>query len=209
MLRPLRDDEASRVRRASDRQNTPLEPRYGHEEIGMESAERHRRLLLVEQGVNAFVINVVLNGLIAWLLLRNETILPLWGDGGIGPDLLITAFIMPFAICLIVSTILTRQIASGKLPGLPAVRVPASGLHRRPLILRSVLLGLAGVLGAALPIVALLDLAGANGIDAQHYVIWKALWAGLLALFVSPPTAWWALAAAASAPAAPPSAKHA
>ncbi len=169
----------------------------------MESAERHRRLLLVEQGLHAFVINVVLNGAIAWLLLRNETSLTLWGEGGFGADLLITAFLMPFAICLIVSTILTRQIASGKLPGLPPERVPASGLHRRPLWLRSLLLGAAGVAGAALPIVTLLDLAGAVEIAAGHYVIWKAMWAGLLALFVSPPTAWWALAAAASrAPAA-------
>jgi hypothetical protein len=107
---------------------------------------------------------------------------------------------MPFAICMIVSTILTRQIASGKLPGLPAQRVPATGLHQRPLFLRSLLLGVAGVLGAALPIVALLDLAGASGIDAPDYIVWKALWAGLLALFVSPPTAWWALAAAPAAP---------
>ena len=49
--------------------------------------------------------------------------------------------------------------------------------------------------GAA-PVVAILTLANAEPVSFAGFVIWKGLWAGLLAMVLSPPIAWWSLSAA-------------
>jgi len=60
-------------------------------------------------------------------------------------------------------------------------------------------LALFATLCGSLPIVALLDLASAQPVSLWGFVIFKALWAGALAAIVSPPMAYWALAAATEA----------
>jgi hypothetical protein len=44
----------------------------------------------------------------------------------------------------------------------------------------------------------LLDLAQASPVPLMSYIAFKAVWAGLFAMVVSPIIAWWALSAASS-----------
>lgn len=162
----------------------------------MELSEQHRHFLRVEQGVVPMGINFVLNGGIAWLLFRSAEHVPLWGESSLGVDLLVTAFLLPFFTCLIVSRIVGGQVASGKLLPLASAQLPLSRWFRRPPWARAVLLGGLGVALAAAPLVWALDLGRAQPLGVYPFATFKAVWAALLAGVVSPFVGWWALASA-------------
>ena len=164
----------------------------------MNLSERHLHFFRHDQFLHAFAINVVMNGLFAWLILRGHEAVPLWGSGSIGVDLLATGVLLPVIMCLIVSRVIAGQVAKGKLPPLGPDQIPARGLHRRPTWLRALVLALWGTACGSLPLVALLTLADAQPVAMPAFVGFKALWAGALAALISPPLAWWALAAASS-----------
>jgi sterol desaturase/sphingolipid hydroxylase (fatty acid hydroxylase superfamily) len=162
-------------------------------------SERHRRFLLIEQGIVPMGINLVLNGLIAWALFRSATAVPLWGESSIGVDLMVTAFLLPFLTCVIVSALVARQVDSGKVPRLPRDQFPHSRWFRRSSYARGLFLGVAGVLFAAIPVVWALDLGQAQPFSVPSFVAFKAVWAAMLALVVTPFVGWWALASASYA----------
>jgi hypothetical protein len=96
----------------------------------MQSPE-HRELLVVEQGVGAFTVNVVINGAIGWLLFRSIAEIPLWGETSVGGDLLATALLLPLLSGLIVSKIVGRKPRMGKLSPLPNSQIPDLGWSLR------------------------------------------------------------------------------
>jgi hypothetical protein len=160
----------------------------------MELSDRHRHFLRIEQSLVPAIINVVLNGLIAWLILRAHTQVPLWGEPSVGVDLLATGFLLPLLTCLIVSRLIARQIRSGKLPPLAAHQVASRGWHHQTILKRGLFLGIVGVIFASAPIVVALQIAHAQPIALYSFVGFKAIWAGLFAAVLSPLIAWWALA---------------
>ena len=164
----------------------------------MHLSDRHRSFLIIEQSVFAGIINLVINAVIAWLLMRSLIEVPLWGETSMGVDLLATGFILPFATCLIVSRLTRSQVESGKLPALEASQIRPLGFHRRSSLVRAILMGVVGVIFASAPLVVLLDLAQAAPVPLMSFVTFKAIWAGLFAMVVSPIIAWWALSAASS-----------
>ncbi len=165
----------------------------------MEFSERHRQFFLIEQCAVPALFNVVLNALIAWALFRSVAAVPLWGDASVGVDLLATGFILPFLTCLIVSAIVGRQVRSGKLPRLPSDQLSLSRWAERSPALRGLFLGSVGVVLGAVPIVWALSLGQAQPIPLQSFIVFKAVWAGMLALLVTPVVGWWALANASRA----------
>ncbi|MBW2496104.1 MAG: hypothetical protein JRF61_02420 [Deltaproteobacteria bacterium] len=158
--------------------------------------------MLVEQGLIPTVFNLVLNGLIAWALFRSAAAVPLWGESSIGVDLVATSFLLPFLTCIIVSALVGRQVDAGKMPRLPSDQFPHSGWFRRSSFVRGLFLGVAGVLFAAIPVVWALDLGQAQPFPVSSFIAFKAVWAALLALVVTPLVGWWALANASYAQAA-------
>lgn len=165
----------------------------------MRFSPHHRRFLLVEQGAVPALFNLLLNGAIAWALFRSATAVPLWGESSLGVDLLATAFLLPFLTCVIVSRLVRKQVASGKLPPLPAQQLPHSRWFQRPAAARGAFLGAAGIVFGALPVVGALELASAQPIAVPSFVAYKAVWAAGLALVVTPFVGWWALASASRA----------
>lgn len=165
----------------------------------MKLSDRHRQFFRNDQFLHAFGINVVINGVIAWAILREHETIPLWGDAAMGPDLLATGVLLPVFMTLIVSRIIGSQVASGKLPPLEREIIATHGLHQRSALVRGIVLALFATLCGSLPLVALLDLASAQPVSLAGFVAFKALWAGALAAIVSPPMAYWALAAATEA----------
>lgn len=160
----------------------------------MELSDRHRRFLLIEQGAIPALFNLVLNGLIAWALFRSRVAVPLWGDSSVGVDLIATAFLLPFLTCLIVSSIVARQVRSGRVPPLPPGQRPHSGWFERSPSARGLFLGALGISFGAAPIVWALSLGNAQPFPVTSFVVFKAVWAAMLALLVTPVVGWWALA---------------
>ncbi|MBJ20919.1 MAG: hypothetical protein GY910_01895 [bacterium] len=162
----------------------------------MALSSEHQHFLIVKQGLVPAIFNFVLNGALAWLILRHNDFLTLWGEGATGPDLLITGFLLAFLSCVIVTPLVTRQIRSGEIPLLGAIEAAAPGMHTRSLMARASLLGVLGIVFGALPTVGLLNWFGVEPMTVGWFVTFKAIWTGLLAAAITPVIAWWALRAA-------------
>ncbi len=154
---------------------------------------RHRRWLVIDQMLLPALLNLVLNGGIAWLIFRGHETLLLWGESGVGIDLMITGFLLPFAICLINSTLIRRQVEAGKPAALEAGRSPL-GLARSSSLWRALVLGSAGLGLGSLPLLGVVALL--EPLSVPGFVGLKGAWAGLLAAAISPVVAWWALVGA-------------
>ena len=164
----------------------------------MELSAQHRRFLLVEQGAIPMLFNLLLNGGIAWVLFRTDAAIPLWGSSSVAVDLLATAFLLPFLTCLIVTALVAHQVHSGNVPSLLPGQLPLSRWYQRSPAARGVWLGTAGILFGAVPLVWALSLGDAQPLPFPSYVVFKAVWAALLAFLVTPIVGWWALASASS-----------
>ena len=169
----------------------------------MQLSDDPRRFFRNAQFIHAFVINVVINGVIAGLILRGHDTIPLWGDASMAPDLLATGILLPLFMTVIVSRIIAKQVESGKLPPLPSELIAANGLHRKSSMVRGLVLAAFGTLCGSLPLVVMLDLAQAQPLSYEAFVGFKAFWAGTMAALLSPPLAWWALCAASEVTPAP------
>ena len=162
----------------------------------MELSPEHRSFLIVHQGVVPTLFNLVLNGVIAWLLFRSAASVPLWGESGMGIDLLATAFLLPFLTCVIVSRLIGRQVRSGKLTPLPIEQIPRAGWSHRSVLARGAVLGAGGLLLGAGPLVVALTLGEARPFEVGAFIGFKAVWAALLAAVATPLVGWWALSRA-------------
>lgn len=174
------------------RAKTKLDPRDRPGQHGFDAtlAPRHRRWLAINQGVFPALLNVVLNGGIAWLVFRTDSSLRLWGESGVAIDLVATGFLLPFATCLINSRVIPRQVENGRVPALETV-APLLGLAGSSSLTRALTLAAAGVALGSLPLLALI--AWWEPVSLPAFVGVKAVWAGLLAAAISPIVAWWAL----------------
>jgi len=156
----------------------------------------HRQFLLVEQGVGSGVVNFAINGAIAWAMFRDMPIVPLWGQQSIAGDTIGTTFLLPFFTCLIVTVLARRRVEAGKLAALEwngrshslLAWVP-QGTFRRALAL-----GLVTAVVVAPP--TLLTLAGLGVTDLRfaRFLAFKATFAAVLAVVVTPIIAFWAIA---------------
>ncbi|MEO0769888.1 MAG: hypothetical protein AAFY72_10720 [Cyanobacteria bacterium J06649_4] len=154
---------------------------------------RHRQFLTIDQCAIPTAINLVANGLICYLLNRSVTLFPLWGASSVAVDLLATAFLLPFLLCVISSKSVAKMATSGKLPPIPLAQYPLDIFRLSPLK-RGLGLGAAGIIFAGAPILMALSLGGSQGFALMPYVIFKGVWAALVAAVVSPLVGWWALA---------------
>lgn len=131
------------------------------------------------------VSNMLFNGVIAWLLLRNGPALAWGGQNSFAVDIVATGLLLPLIVALIVIPLQRSKLRKGKLqpidlgPDSPsqslADRFPASTGKSALLF---------GLLGAG--IIAPLTLGGfyllgIEEIPPLNYAIFKGVWAGLMA----------------------------
>lgn len=137
------------------------------------------------EAVVNFVINLVLNGAIAWFVLRGRGAVEMRGEAGFAPDLLITACLLSGIIAAIVIAVHRRKVARGQMAAVDwderrtlhrlLRRVPASPAFA------GVAFGLFGLLVVG-PLTLLgLHMVGATTMAAGSFALFKGLWAGLLA----------------------------
>jgi hypothetical protein len=131
------------------------------------------------------VINALINGLIAWLVLKGGPPLIWSGIHGFPFDILLTAFLLPFIVAAIVISLQRSKLAKGKLQ---AIHLDADSkiqtlIARMPrgVFPNALLFGLLGlVLGAPLTLLGLFAL-GVDTFAPVSYAIFKGVWAGFLA----------------------------
>ncbi|MEM7554406.1 MAG: hypothetical protein AAF378_09960 [Cyanobacteria bacterium P01_A01_bin.84] len=158
-------------------------------------SNQHRRFLLIGQSGVQGVLNFLENGLIVWFIHGSSNTIAIWdGTGGIVLDLLLTGLLLPFFICVIISPIVAFQVRSGKVLPLPPEQFVHSRWFRRASWMRGLFLGVVGVIFGALPVVSALILAEAESFPMLSYMLFKAVWAAILASLVAPIIGWWALA---------------
>jgi len=161
----------------------------------MTLSAQHRRLLWLDQGVGSAVFNFLLNAAIAWLLFHSAEVVPLWGQTSIAGDTLATAFILPLLTSLIVSRMVAGQVAAGRIAPLavPTASRLLGALAARAALGRGVLLGAAGMLAAAVPVILWFAWAGPRSLDLAAFLWFKAGFAAALAAVVTPVIGWTAL----------------
>jgi hypothetical protein len=149
-----------------------------------------RRYLLVDNCVGSFIANLLINGIIAWLLYRNATHVPLWGQSSIAGDTIATAFLLPAITCLIVTPLARGRVRSGQ------VAAAADALWRwipRNMIVRAVIIGLAGLIVTAPLALSAFGVLGVGALSPWHFVYYKATFAALEGALVTPFLALWAI----------------
>ena len=160
-----------------------------------------RRYMLVDNGVGPFVINLLINALIAWLLYRNAAIVPMWGQSSVAGDTIATSFLLPLITCLIVTPIARGRVRGGHLPQLTPEAAPR--WMPRNTIARSVVIGIVClILFAPLTLLAL-QVLGVGSMTPRHFVVFKGMFAALEGALVTPFLALWAISDAPSARLAP------
>jgi hypothetical protein len=149
----------------------------------------HRRWILINALVVAAVVNLVLNGLIAWLSVRGHHTVPAWGLPAPGKtnvliDTVGTFFFLPFFTCAMTTTAVWAEVRSGRLPPLQALAVPrrlACGRLRR-----GALLGVSTAVVLSPLAVVILALWGLGSVSSTQFVLYKMTLGVLLGAVVTP-----------------------
>ncbi len=159
----------------------------------MSSAQRR---YLVEQGVGAAIFNFALNGVIAWLIFRGQAAIPLWGQQSIAGDTIGTCFFLPFLTCLIVTRVARGHVRAGRVTrlGWTTASHPALGWLPAGTVARAATLAVICMAIPALIVAGALGAAGVAEMRLWPFVLFKALFAALLAAAVTPVIVLWAIA---------------
>src|SRR3990172_9456895 len=117
----------------------------------MAVSSAHRRFLVLEQGLGAGIVNVVINAGIAWLAFRGATSVPFWGQQSLAADTIGTCFVLPLLTSLMATPLCRRRVRSGALPALGWTRVSHPALAWLPAgtLARGLVLGLVTTVAVA------------------------------------------------------------
>ncbi len=164
-------------------------------------APAHRTFLIRDQIVGAAVVNLLINAAIGWAMFRTLAVVPLWGEWSVAADIIGTAFMLPLLTCVIVSAITARQVRRGKLPApaWPVSRYPLLARLPANTLFRGLVLGVLAGLVVGLPAVLTVHALEVAEMDLGSFVLFKAIFAAILAALVSPVIALRALADASGA----------
>ena len=139
-----------------------------------------------KESISNFLCNAVINGTIAWFIVRSKGIQTMWGGKhNFGEDIAITAFLLLWIIALIVIPLNKKKVQKGLVPSINWDQNLV--LHRilsrfpKNTFLGSLVFGLIGlVLIVPLTLLPLL-IFGITEMSPFSYSIFKGAWAGLLA----------------------------
>lgn len=157
----------------------------------MKTNKTYSKYIIVDQCLIPVCINFVLNGAIGWMVFSSVQHLPMWGDPSIGGDILATAFLLPFLVTVIASYFIKKQIKNDEAPKLD-FKLSNWWINIRPAKFGAIL-GLACIVFCAIPMVWVLMLGGVEMIPVDSFILYKASWAAMLSLFISPLVGTWAL----------------
>ncbi len=151
----------------------------------------HRRYLIFDLAIGAAIVNFVLNLGLGWLAARGRAGVAFeadFGEPSLSGDLFGTCLLLPFFTGVIVTPLVAKVVAAGKLSPLRWRRAEHGLLRRLPRrsFFRALLVGVVCVAVIAIPAMVVLKGAGVTWLDRGDYLIAKALFSGALAAPVTP-----------------------
>lgn len=137
-----------------------------------------RAYLTTQAGIN-FAANVIINGLIAWLLNRHKPEVTL---GEMAFDLAVTTLLLVFLVSLLATAGARRAMRSGDAPHTAWKRAQHPLLRRLPSgnAPRATVLAVVLTIGLVAVVVGLFVLLGLAAMTPWAYIVFKALYTGLL-----------------------------
>lgn len=157
--------------------------------------QAHRSLLL-GQALGGFALNVVLNGVVAYLTFPPVAKLPLWTRRNcVAGDTIGTSFFLPLVTCLVLTTVVRRMLRAKRMESVPRSALPI-GIRFWPqhVVGRGAVIGLLTILLCALPTLALLTQFGIESMSQGEVTTFKAIYTAVLGVLVTPLFGWRALA---------------
>jgi hypothetical protein len=159
----------------------------------------NRRWLVVNALVVTIAINVVVNAAIAWLSVKGQDTVSMWGvplaETSVFWNLVGTLFLLPMITCVLTTTAIRRDVRRDTLAPLDRLRTTHRWLAALPLSRwrRGVVLGV--LLAAVLtpPIVLALAALGFPDLSLEQFVVAQTIFAVLLGIAVTPPIALFAM----------------
>jgi hypothetical protein len=157
----------------------------------------HRRWIVVNALIVTAFVNLVLNGLLAWMSVRGHTAVPIWGLPGLGKtnvvvDTVGTFFFLPFFTCAMCTTTVWAEVRSGRLPRLEALPVPPQLAHGR--LRRGAILGAATVALLTPIAVIVLAVGSFSHVGTTEFVLYKMMLGVVLGALLTPAIAILAMA---------------
>jgi len=121
---------------------------------------------------------------------------PLWGQQSIAGDTIGTSLLLPLITCLVVTRLARGHVRSGKVAPLGWSRDthPTLGWLPRGTVARAFVLGLSCTVALAPVTLSVLALLHVANLSFWRFIFFKASYAALAALFVTPIVALWAIA---------------
>lgn len=158
----------------------------------LSASQRH--WIVVNALAVAAVINAFLNGVIAWASARGTDEVPFFaatGETSVITDSLGTLFVLPFITCLLLTTVIRRELREGKLEP-AAIVFPVELAASR--LLRGMSFGALTLSLLGLPVALVLVLSGVGDMSPDGFVAYKAVFGAVLGAIVTPVIAAWAMA---------------
>jgi hypothetical protein len=161
--------------------------------LAIKLSKSHKLYLLIEQLAVPAILNLLINGFIGWLTFRHSEAINIWTSASIGNDLLLTGALLPFIMSMINARLVAGKVHKGKIAPFPKDDINSDGWHNRSILLRSLLLSAFGLLFFTVPTIFIVMQIWAEPISLWDFVIFKGIWAAILAAIVSPVIAIWAI----------------
>ncbi|MEM7802579.1 MAG: hypothetical protein AAF633_25525, partial [Chloroflexota bacterium] len=138
--------------------------------------------------VSPFVINFVINGLLAWLTYRGRDFIPIWREDGSVADIVLTIFLISFLSTFVVIPLMRQSIEQGDQDSVSWSRSDIWWLSWIPKNrwLMANALGVASVFLFGGLLLGALALFGIDGMGSGATIGFKAIYAGVLAAIVTP-----------------------
>jgi len=172
----------------------------------MQLSAEQRRFLIREQIIGSGVVNVLANGVIAWITFRSFALVPMWGplswkQQSIAWDIIATTFCLPWLTCMVVTPLVRKATREGKVAPIPMPATEVAVLRWLPtrVVLRSFVVSWGTAALILPPAIGLLLLLDVDALTLAAFVSLKALFSGVLAALVTPLIALYAMTSVQSA----------
>jgi hypothetical protein len=159
-----------------------------------------RRWIVLKALLATAAINVAVNAAIAWLSVRGQDGVPLWGAPLVETstfwNLVGTLFLLPLITCVLTTTAVRRDLRLGSLVSLSGLRPAHPWLAALPpaRLRRGLACGALAVIALAPPLTLALVLSGFPELTRGQFIACQAAFAVLLGALVTPPIALCAMA---------------
>jgi hypothetical protein len=155
------------------------------EEINLQTAVKTAQRYIAEQIVINIVVNILMALLIGWSMMGHLDTVPMQlssdalFDPSMAGDILVGSFLLGFILTLIVTTLTRNALSKAYIEG--TTLVGWSAKLPQPLFKRALMLGVLSMVTAGLTLVLTMLMLGLDQMKTLEYVIFHALYMGVLA----------------------------